>query len=94
MERELHVLIDAYLVDCPGAGRQKCYRVQWGDKTAAGTWQTLSQEIEGFRFREGTVYQLSVVRKPATSPTTDGSRFRYELKAILSEEPVVASPGV
>ncbi len=93
-EKELHVLIDAYKVDCSGVARQKCYRVQWGDKTAAGTWQMFQQEIEGFTFREGTVYRLSIVRRSADAPPADGSRFRYQLKTILSEEPVVASPGM
>ena len=70
------------LVDCVGAGPQKCLLVK---TTPDGQYEFFYGGIEGFTFQPGFNYTLRVTRRRVGVPTMDGSIYSWQLEQVLSK---------
>jgi hypothetical protein len=75
-------------VDCSGAhGKQKCLQVKELGKD--NYWQNLFEDIEGFDFKSGYVYNLQVEKIILKNPPQDvGDTFYKLLKVNKKEKPI------
>ena len=65
-----------------------CMLVQQGEKLCSEEWSYFYNEIEGFQYEEGYVYELKVRVEEIENPPTDGSSLRYILVEVISKEQV------
>jgi len=72
-------------VPCEGEGPMECYQVR---ETPNGEWQLFYQEIEGFDWEPGFVYELQVNVYQVENPPAGGSSLRYELVEVVAKTPV------
>lgn len=65
-----------------------CYQVQKSDQIELEKWELFYDEIEGFVYEPGHIYQVKVevIKKPEPIPA-DASSFSYQLVEIMSKEP-------
>jgi heat shock protein HslJ len=73
------------LADCVGVGPQQCMQVK---EDADGEYSLFYNQIEGFTFEPGFVYELSVSVETIANPPADGSSLRYVLNEIVSKTAV------
>ena len=62
--------------------------VQEGDEIGTDNWTKFYSNIEGFNYKPGTIYNLSVKTKPISNPPADGSSIKYTLLEIESTQEV------
>lgn len=79
------IFVADHLEDCTGVGKQQCMLIR---ESAEEQWTYLYQQIEGFNYEPGYLYQLKVEVSQVENPPADASSLRYVLKEILSKEPV------
>lgn len=72
-------------VPCEGEGPQECYQVK---ETPEGEWELFYDEIEGFQWEPGFIYELRVNIYQVENPPAGGSSLRYELVEVVSKTPV------
>jgi heat shock protein HslJ len=72
-------------VPCEGEGPMECYQVK---ETPDGEWQLFYNEIEGFEWELGYIYELRVNVYQVENPPAGGSSLRYELIEVVSKTPV------
>lgn len=84
------LFVDASRVPCVGVAPQECYRVR---EAADGEWQLFYDEIDGFVYEPGFVYELRVAVTPVENPPADASSLRYELVELVSQTPVSDGSG-
>ena len=63
-----------------------CLQVQREDKLCSEEWSNFYDEIEGFQYEEGYVYELKVRVEEIENPPMDGSSLRYILIEVLSKK--------
>lgn len=63
-----------------------CLMVQQGEELCSEEWTYFYDEIEGFQYEEGYVYELKVRVEDVEDPPADGSSLRYILVEILSKK--------
>lgn len=68
---------------CTGVGRQVCYMIREKDNEP---WQYFYDAIDGFDYRPGYEYTLSVRVRRVENPPMDASDLSYELVEILRQE--------
>lgn len=62
--------------------------VQQDDKIGSNDWTGFENNIAGFEFEPGYVYDLLVEKKQIENPPMDGSSVAYTLKSVLSKTKV------
>ena len=67
---------------------QLVYLVQEGEEIGGEKWEYFYDEISGFDFEPGYIYQLRVKKEVVDDPPQDASRFRYILLDVRSKEKV------
>lgn len=80
------MIIGAERVPCQGEGKQNCLQFK-KDKSDA-EWQNLYENIEGFDFEEGYMYNLLVEITQKNEHIPDKSNITYKLLQIISKEKV------
>lgn len=63
-----------------------CLMVQQGEDLCSEKWSYFYDEIEGFQYEEGYVYELKVRVEEVENPPMDGSSLRYILVEVLSKK--------
>ena len=79
------------LVDCVGAGPQKCMLVKTDPD---GEYEYFYSQIEGFEHEEGFEYELEVQVDPVENAPADASSLQYTLLRILNKQPVAQESEV
>lgn len=79
------LFIDSQLVDCVGVGPQMCMQVRENEDDE---WELFYDEIEGFTFEEGYLYEVLVEVVYVENPPADASSIEYILIEIVSKEEV------
>jgi heat shock protein HslJ len=78
--------INSAKVDCTGVGPMSCYQIQKGKEIKAEEWSLLYDEISGFEFEPGFIYQLEIeVSEKATPVPADASSLSYKLIDVVSK---------
>jgi len=71
-----------------GVGQRLIMQVQESDKIGTDEWHYFYSSIEGFEYKSGFIYTLSVLRENISNLPADGSSIKYTLNKILSKERV------
>lgn len=80
--------INSAKVDCTGVGPMSCFQIQKGSQIDPAQWELFYDEIEGFAYEPGSIYQIKVQVDPKQEPIpADAGAFSYKLVEILSQEP-------
>ena len=56
-----------------------------------GPWRSFLDEITGFSYEPGFVYELRTEKRPVTNPPADGSSVEYVLRSVVLKKPCAAS---
>lgn len=75
--------VDSEKVSC-GENSLTCFRVQKESSIGKDNWEVLQQEIVGFNFQPGYVYDL-VVKISIVEGKTGPDRFLYTLEHVVSK---------
>jgi len=85
-EGEIKTLfIGPELVDCEGAGPQKCMLVK---ESPDGEYGLFYDQIEGFDYEEGYEYEIVVEVTKVENPPADASSLKYSLVEVVSKTAV------
>ncbi len=79
------LFIGPELVDCEGAGPQKCMLVK---ESPAADYSLFYSQIEGFDYEQGYEYELVVEVTKVENPPADASSLKYSLVEVVSKTPV------
>ncbi|MGA8852734.1 MAG: DUF4377 domain-containing protein [Christiangramia sp.] len=71
-----------------GSFPQMVYLVQENDKIGGDQWDYLYDQIAGFEYEAGYVYNLSVKKEAVENPPQDASSIKYTLQNVSSKERV------
>lgn len=82
---EKTIFVGPAMVDCVGAGPQKCLLIK---EKQEDKWQLWYDSIDGFDYEEGFLYELLVEEQTVEDPPADASSLVLVLKEIISQEPV------
>ena len=80
---EKTIFIGPEQVECVGVAPQMCYQIKENPEDA---WLFFYDQIEGFSWEEGSIYELRVAIHQVDNPPADGSSLRYELIEIINKE--------
>lgn len=80
------LIVADHLENCVGVGPQSCMLVK---ENPDDEWTYFYDQIEGFEYEEGYIYELLVNEIPVPNPAADASSLRYELKNIISKTPTL-----
>lgn len=83
------VYVGPFLVDCEGAGPQKCLLVK---ENPDDEYSLFYDQIEGFDYEEGYEYELRVREDTVVEPPADASTIRWTLIEVVSKTPTAALP--
>ena len=78
-----HIYVADHLVDCDGAGPQKCMLIK---EKIVDDWTNFYDQIEGFDYEEGYEYLLNVKIKTIKNPPADGSSLKYTLVEVFEKK--------
>lgn len=73
------IYVASYKKDCEGVTNQSCYLVK---ENPEDEWKLFYSEIEGFEYKAGRDYTLTIEEVPVENPPADGSIFKYKLVSI------------
>jgi hypothetical protein len=76
-------------VDCVGEGPRKCLLVK---ERMEDAWQLFYDEIEGFTWEPGYIYEITVRVERIENPPADGPSLSYHLVQLVSRTEVVLGP--
>jgi len=78
-------------VECTGVGPQTCLQVR---ESSGAAWTLLYEEIVGFDYQPGYLYEIRIKEEAVANPPADGSAIRRSLVEILTKTsvPVLAGP--
>lgn len=79
--------INSAKVDCMGVGPMTCFQIQKSESIESDKWELFYDQIEGFSYEPGNLYQVNVeiTEKPKPIPA-DASSLSYKLVEVLSKE--------
>ncbi len=78
--------INSSRVECKGVGLQVCFQIQKNQEILADSWQYFYNEIKGFDYKPGNIYQIKVRITPKPEPVpADASSLEYELVEVVSK---------
>ncbi|GAA0880136.1 hypothetical protein GCM10009119_31060 [Algoriphagus jejuensis] len=80
--------VNSAKVDCTGAGPMTCMQIQKGESIEEGEWKLFYDQISGFEYEPGFIYQLEVeVSKKEEPIPADASSLSYKLVKQISKNP-------
>ncbi|MDX1413703.1 MAG: META domain-containing protein, partial [Candidatus Promineifilaceae bacterium] len=79
------VYVGPELVDCEGAGPQKCMQIK---ENPQDDYSLFYDQIEGFDFEEGYEYELQVKEEDVENPPADASSIKWTLVEVVNKTPV------
>lgn len=82
------IAVNHYRQTAVGLDRTLVYLIQENEKRGSSQWDYYYENIEGFQYEPGFIYDLEVQKKQILNPPADGSSFKYLLNRIISKEKV------
>ncbi|UJH91031.1 DUF4377 domain-containing protein [Antarcticibacterium sp. 1MA-6-2] len=84
---EIKMRVNSSTVNCEGLMEGECLLIQQGEKIDSEDWEYFyfKDDIVGFNYEPGFIYDIIVKRIPVANPPQDVSSFKYELVKILSK---------
>ncbi|TRO66684.1 DUF4377 domain-containing protein [Christiangramia sabulilitoris] len=61
---------------------------QENESIGGADWKYFYDEIEGFNYKPGYIYDLKVIKKSVQDPPQDASAFKYILHSVVAKNPV------
>ncbi|WP_424493493.1 DUF4377 domain-containing protein [Salinimicrobium sp. GXAS 041] len=85
---ETPLRVNSYTVSCIGEMEGECLLVQEGNAIGTDDWELFyyKDDIEGFDYEEGYIYDLIVEKSEIENPPMDASSVNYKLIRIESKE--------
>ncbi len=77
------------LVDCVGVAPQQCLQVK---ENEADEWTLFYDQIEGFTYEPGFIYELRVRETAVENPPADASSLALSLVEVVSQTAVATTP--
>ena len=78
--------INSAKVDCTGVGPMSCFQIQKGEEIKDGEWELFYDQIAGFEYEPGFIYELEVGVSKKTDPVpADASSLTYELIEVIGK---------
>ena len=84
----VYMQVNHYPTTAIGSFPKLVFLVREGEEPGNSEWQYFYDEIEGFNYQPGFVYELNVKKETLENPPQDGSSFNYDLINIVSKEKV------
>ncbi|MBN3519558.1 DUF4377 domain-containing protein [Algoriphagus lutimaris] len=79
--------VNSSKVDCMGVGPMKCLQIQKGSEVEPEAWKLFYDQVQGFDFEQGYLYQIQVKVTEKSGPIpADASSLQYELINMISKE--------
>lgn len=79
--------INSAKVDCMGVGPMTCFQIQKNKEIESGKWELFYEDIEGFQYQPGFVYQVKVNISQKSNPTpADASTLSFRLVEVLQKK--------
>jgi hypothetical protein len=85
----LKMWVNGQKVECTGVAPMECLQIQYGETVNPDGWQYFYDDIEGFEFEEGYLFQLDVEK--SERPLQDGQipadagKYQYKLIEMISK---------
>jgi len=87
-EDEFIIKVKENKIQCTGyEGQTECYLVQRCSKINTEEWEYFYEQIEGFTYEPGFVYELLVAKESIKNPPMDMPSVKYSLRRELSKKP-------
>jgi heat shock protein HslJ len=86
-QNEKTIYVGPNLVNCVGVAPQKCMQIK---EDPEDDWKYFYDQIEGFNYEEGYLYQIKVAGETIANAPADSSTIRYKLVEIIDQTPVQA----
>ena len=83
-EEVVFIKVNSFKLACNDDGTHSCLQVKYkNDKN----WRLLHNEIEGFNYKPGYIYELNVIKRPLKnkSPGKNNLSFSYHVKSVLNK---------
>lgn len=78
--------INSSKVECMGVGPMQCFQIQKGTELQSEGWKLFYDQIEGFEYEAGYLFQIQVKVTEKSEPIpADASSFQYELIHVISK---------
>lgn len=78
--------INSAKIDCTEVGPMNCFQIQKGEEIKDGEWELFYDQITGFDYEPGFIYELEVGVSKKTDPVpADASSLTYELLEVISK---------
>lgn len=87
---EIRLIVTHYQATATGVGAHLVYLTQTGTEIGSDNWGNFYDQIEGFSYEPGYIYDLAVNVETIPNPLADGSSASYNLKTINSKTKVAA----
>ena len=71
-----------------GSFKQLIYLVQENEAIDTDKWSVFYDNIEGFNYEPGYIYDLTISKEKINNPPADGSAVHYKLEQLISKKPV------
>ena len=85
---ELTLRVKENKISCSGyMGQTECYLIQQGSKIGSEEWDYFYEQIQGFIYEPGYVYELLVAKESVKDPMIDAPVVKYSLLKEISKEP-------
>ena len=90
-EKQLRFRINQFKQTALAVGPVMTLSIQQGDQIGSNNWSPLYDQIVGFDYEPGYIYEILVTETKIENPVADGSSKGYILKQILSKTKVATS---
>lgn len=81
--------VAAEKVDCQGIASSQCLLVRENLKS---NWVVFYDQIQGFKYEEGTEYKIQVRIEKVKNPPADAANSRYVLEKVLAKKRTTTPP--
>ena len=82
------IRVNHYKEDCVGLIEQECFLVQQEDAIGSDNWTFFYDDIVGFTFIAGFIYDLDVKIEERNPIPQDIGKYRYTLIKVISQTPI------
>ncbi len=83
---KLYMWVDNELMPCPNDSTQMCMKVQFGAIPSDNAWEPFNQDICGFDYEPGYLYELYVQRKKIGTDGQGKTVYKYCLLHLIKKE--------
>lgn len=82
------MLINSHKVECQGVILQQCYLVKEGRAIENDTWSYFYEEIKGFEYVQGFIYEIEVEKTERNPIPQDAGKYQYTFVRLINKTAV------